>query len=182
MAGLLASGAASIALKMLPWVATAGVGLAAGIAYEHKAPWALGGQLSRLQASIPSLTTQAAKAGADGQTKVDAAAFQQWSARVADLNTQLTAARDQQSQAIATGDAYAAKQTSAAFQLGRASCGSTNASNSHPGPGGKPSGVPVGTDLASLFQPGAYTPAADPSVPGSRQGADGGRAASATGR
>lgn len=162
----------AILRPFLPWILAGGVGFGAAIAYEHKAPWALGPRLERLQASIPTLQAKAAKVGMDAQSAADAAKFKEWAVSLTQCRADAQTARDSVAAAIGQSDSFTRGQAATAYALGRASCGgSTHAPSPTGGSRGSQSGgVPGGSDFAHLFEPGAFTPASEAPVPGGGSG------------
>ena len=168
MAGLVASAIPwNLIAKLAGLAALVAIGFGAGVSYEHKAPWALGGQLSRLEASIPQLTAKAAQQGAAAQAGLDKGAFSQWSTQLQQCRAAATATRDTAAKQIATTDAYSRAQVSSAYQMGRAICGATNA-KTPPGPAAAGAAVSVrddGDDFAAIFDPAAFTASGQAPLP-----------------
>lgn len=157
--GLLIAGAASIA-----------VGFAAGEAWEHGSPWGLAAQRDKLKASIPALVAKGRQDGADAQAAADKLAFAKWSADLAACRAGRAADADAASQDLARASTFASTQASAAYRLGRSTCGAKTDATPLPGaPPADPGGVrDPGADFRTLFGAGAYTPAGANPVPGGR--------------
>ncbi len=155
--------------KAIPFLITAAVVMAAGFAaaevYEHRAPWGLGQQLSDLRDSIPDKLkaerTAGEAAGAKAQADHDAPVFQQWADQLQQCRSDRDAARTRAAQATQRAEAGTGAQVSAAYQLGRATCGASNA-NPSPDPVGdliaRSVSASPGADLGDLINAGAYTP------------------------
>ena len=153
--GPLVAGAAAIA-----------VGVGMGEAYEHKAPWGLEAQRDAARAALPKARAAGYKDGSDAQAALDKTAFDQWAADLNSCRADAKATRDAQAQAIAANAKFTSAQASAAYRLGRASCGDPNAPASDhapPGPGGV---LHSGGDFLDDFAPAAYTPGGQAPVPG----------------
>lgn len=161
-------------------IAAAAVGFGAAESWEHTnhpaifgwSPFgqSLGTQLASEKAAEPAKLAAATKAGIAQQTASDATAFAKWGDAVKTANQTATDARNAAAQAANQAAAATSKQASAAYQLGRATCGApTNASSPTVAPGGaSPSGGvhdAPGDDFATLFAAGAYAPAAAGPVP-----------------
>lgn len=157
--GLLIAGAASIA-----------VGFAAGEAWEHGSPWGLAAQRDKLKASIPGKVAQGRQDGADAQAAADKPAFAKWSTDLAACRAGRAADATAASKDLARASTFASTQATAAYRLGRSTCGAkTDATPSTGGPIAVPGGVrDPGADFRSLFSAGAYTPAGAGPVSGGR--------------
>lgn len=146
-------------------------GFAAGEAWEHRPhqglPLAIFGQglaaqRDAIAASIPAKTAAAWTAGARAQAANDAPAFKKWDEALQACRVDLREARDASAQRITAAEALTRAQARTAYNLGRATCGSTNAQTPPPGPGGPPPGrvrPPESDDFGAVFNPGAFTPA-----------------------
>lgn len=121
--------------KIIPALVGAGVvavgGFAAAEIYEHSAPWGLGPKLERLRDSIPGKLaaerTAGRQAGIKAQTDVDAPAFRAWATRLTTCQGDLKTQRDTAARAITKAEANQSASTAAAYRLGRATCGATDA-------------------------------------------------------
>lgn len=152
-------------------------GFAAAEAWEHRPPQGfplsivgqgLKTQRDRLAASIPAIKVAARQEGMTAQANADRPAFDKWSAALKTCDAQRTADRDAAAAAIDRARASSSSQASAAYRLGRATCGAPNAAS--PSPAGPPvaGSVRDAPDFRSIFGAGAYTPAAGGSVPPGR--------------
>ena len=167
----------------LGFIVAAAIGFGAAEAWEHHthptifgfAPFgqSLSTQLADEKASEPAKLQLATQAGIAQQTKSDAVAFANWKAALDTANATATSARDAAAQAAQQAQAATSKQASAAYQLGRATCGAppnaTLSGSSVPSGGNLPSGGvrdAGADDFATLFAAGAYAPAAQAAVPG----------------
>jgi hypothetical protein len=149
---------------------TLAAGFAAGEAWEHRPhqgfPLSVLGQGLKAQrdtiaASIPAKVAASWDAGAKAQAATDAAAFKKWDEALQACSTSLRTARDTSAQRITAAEALTRAQARTAYNLGRATCGSSNAQTPRPGPGGPPPGgvrPPESDDFGALFNPGAFTP------------------------
>lgn len=154
-AGLMIAGAAL----------TFGLGFATCEAYEHTIPWGMGQQLQRLQDSIPGKIEKAQQDGAAFQARRDAEAFKKWDERLAQCEREKTTASKDAAGYLRTITSSGEKSRAAAYQLGRASCGASNAKTDHPVPGlgAADRGVPDDDqDLRSVLGGASYSPAPSP--------------------
>lgn len=128
-------------------------GFGAAEAYEHLAPWGLEHQRDAVRASIPAMEAAAAKAGALGQSAADKSAFDAWATQLSDCEGGAKTARDAQASAIAASDKTTSLRASAAYRLGRASCGDPHAAVASPSSGVQSGSVrqPAGDDFADVF-------------------------------
>lgn len=140
------------------------IGFAAAETYEHKAPWGLS---HKLTAAIVQQTNRYNNGVHDGivaQIAADKAVFALWAKRV-DQDDRIAAdARSAAADALARADANTSKQASAAYNLGRATCGASHVPSqpSRPGPDHPAASVLYGGqsgDFSDLVAAGAYTPA-----------------------
>ena len=142
MAGIIgALGLAKDLGPLLGALALVAGGFGAGEAYEHTAPWGLEAQRDAARASVLTAEANAAKAGAAGQAAADKSAFDQWAARLDACQASVKTSRDDQASAITAAEKNTSLQASAAYRLGRASCGAPNAPSPPPGSGPRPAGV-----------------------------------------
>lgn len=152
------------ALKALPFAACAVAAVIATETFEHQAPWGMAHALSREIAAEPAKLAAAKKEGIDAQAATDRASFQAWSSSLEACNSARSAAQEAAAAAQSRADAQTSTQASAAYRLGRATCGgNANASTpSHPMPGapGAAGGVrDDGDDFADAFGSGSFTAA-----------------------
>lgn len=158
---------ATLALKLAPFAIAAVVGAGMAEGYEHKAPWGLGPTRARLEASIPALEKTASQQGATAQAALDKAAFDDWSTQLASCRADATTARDALAAAQSRADAFTSTQSSAAFRLGRASCGGTHATTTPGTTGGPASGGLRGDDdFGAVFGSAAFTAPGKAALPG----------------
>lgn len=152
--GVLIAGAATFAL-----------GVAFTEAFERGSPWGLQAAKDRLEASIPGKLAKARQEGAAAQAEADRPAFEKWSADLKACRTARETDATEASRDLAKASTFASTQASAAYRLGRSTCGAkTNANPTPGGPGAVAGGVrEQPDDFRTLFGSGAYTPAgADP--------------------
>jgi hypothetical protein len=146
-------------LKIAALIAAFLAGSAAGFTTDHKL--FDGRELAGARKALPGQLGEAAKMGAEAQTKTDKDAFSQWGVALSDCRRERTEARDAAAAARAQADTYTSQQSAAAFRLGRASCGGTHATPA-PGPDGHndpAGGVPDGEDdLLGVLKPAAFAP------------------------
>lgn len=151
--------------KLTGWLiglaATIGVGFATAEVYEHKVPWGLGPQLSRLHSSLPARDAQNQKTGADAQLKSDQTTLTQWQASLAECRSGQTSASTSTAAQLDAALSIAKKSQSAAYELGRATCkGPTDAKTPPAGSVLPGAGVlPGDTDLGAALAVSAYAPA-----------------------
>lgn len=172
-AAKIGGGIFNLVKPLLPYIAIAAVGFGAAEGWEHRKhesfPLSLLGQGLKAQlvaekASEPAKLAAAQQAGADAQAKSDKAAFSQWSAALQKCTADAKATRDSSAQDLVSAEKFATVQSSAAYRLGRASCGApSHGPSSSPGaqPGAQPGGVRnPPDDLSALVGAGAFTPGA----------------------
>lgn len=141
-------------------------GGAAMTIYEHNVPWGLAKRLDKMEKDLPGKLAEASNNGARAQFDQDKKIVEdQW--RPA-LQRCEDARKQDSAKAGAKIDAALAQQSAsrtAAYRLGQASCGASNATlpkSTTPGAGGSPvaGSLPDDTDLGSILGAAAYAPGA----------------------
>lgn len=141
-------------------VAIFAVGFGAAEIYEHRAPWSLAHQRDHLRdVVVPQARKDGEAAGIKSQAAADKAAFNKWDAALKACRDAAKAARDAEAAKIAAADKFTSAQASAAYRLGRASCGAHDANpNPPPGPVAALGVLRDDTDFASAFGGSAAPP------------------------
>lgn len=127
---------------------------------EHRAPWGLSAQKRRVEESIPRREMLAR----NEQLRVDKIVVATWDTALRACGQARSEDALQQLHDLEVARRTTATSRSAAYRLGRASCGVNNASpTTEPGSdsGPAPVGLPDGdTDLAAVLAGASYRPAA----------------------
>lgn len=145
------------------FLAAAAVGFAAAETYEHKVPWGLKHKLTAAVNQQTNRYNNGVRDGIVSQVAADKTVFDAWARRVAKADSDLLDARNATADALTRAQANTSKQASAAYNLGRATCGAaTHAtpSTSQPGADRPPGSVLYdgqSGDFADLIAAGAYT-------------------------
>lgn len=166
----LGGGILSVLKPFLPFIAIGAVGFGVAEGWEHRPhqgfPLMLLGQGLKAQlvaekASEPAKLAKAEQDGANAQALADKAAFGKWDAALKKCSADAKAARDGAAEDLGASEKFANTQASAAYRLGRASCGDPAHASSppRPSPGGQPGSVrDASDDLSALVGAGAFTP------------------------
>ena len=164
MAGIVA---ANLLGPLIGAAAMIAVGVGVGEVYEHKAPWGLEAQRDAARADLPKARAAGYHDGAAAQAALDKTAFDRWAADLKTCRDAAQASRNAQADAITAAAKFTSAQASAAYRLGRSSCGDPHAPaadrSAVPGSGGVQ--LP-GPDFADDFDPAAYAPGSEAPVPG----------------
>ena len=141
--------------------ALAAAGAASMATYEHTVPWGLAKRLEREEKSLPGRLENASRVARKQQLADDTHVINTtWRPQLkACQNAASTTSQETARQLDALRSQTTTSRT-AAYRLGQASCGASNAKTPGPGAAGSvPTGsLPDDTDLRSVLGPAAYAP------------------------
>lgn len=164
----------SVKMALITGAAAFVAGGAAMATYEHNVPWGLAKRLDRMEKELPGKLLAAKQVGADAQLKLDTAVIDnKWRPALRLCEDSRRADSEKAGAKIDAAIVQQSASRTAAYRLGQASCGASNAPKTSPTPGADHSdhgnvSLPGDTDLGTILGAAAYAPGGGAGRPSSR--------------